>query len=270
MVIPTVGSEGQDIWTADLARGVRTRVTQSSARDRRGLWTLDGSEVVFESNRDGPLGLYVRSADGTGDVRRLATVESTPFFSPYGFSPDGRTVVFARGGPPGQSIGMMSYPDGELELLDIGARAGFPSLSPDGQWLAYTHIDSPEYYVVVQKFPSLGSRQRVSLERGFMPRWSPAGDELFYLGRTEFGTSPDHATMVAVAVETSASGDLVFGTSQRLFEVGIVPTTSAVPYDVDADGQRFIVLKDVEETASAEIVVALNWTAELQGLFAED
>ena len=59
------------------------------------------------------------------------------------------------------------------------------------------------------------------------------------------------------------------------FEVGAVRTLFAVrprpmvtlgdyPYDVSADGQRFLINKLVEEAASAAMTLVVNWTAELK------
>ena len=41
-------------------------------------------------------------------------------------------------------------------------------------------------------------------------------------------------------------------------------TLGDYPYDVSADGQRFLVNTLVEETASAAITLVVNWTAGLK------
>ena len=80
-----------DIFVYDLARNTPTRITFTPGIDFFPAWTIDGSRVVFASQRDGQWDLYVKAADGTGEVERLSTtVESE---APYSFSPDGKMLV---------------------------------------------------------------------------------------------------------------------------------------------------------------------------------
>ena len=59
------------------------------------LWTHDGQHVVFASDRDGAvLNLYIKSADGTGEVERLQT--STDLLIPNAWSPDGKLLIFCQ------------------------------------------------------------------------------------------------------------------------------------------------------------------------------
>ena len=62
------------IWIADATRGTLSRVTSEAANDSSPVWTPDGQQVVFTSDRDGARGLFRKSADGTGEVERLATM----------------------------------------------------------------------------------------------------------------------------------------------------------------------------------------------------
>src|SRR5437588_12198130 len=84
-------------------------------------------------------------------------------------------------------------------------------------------IDGP-----LQIFPDSGAKWLVSNQGGLIPRWRGDGKELFYL-------SPE-GKLMAVAVRERA-GALEWETPQPLF-----PLVSTVfsPYDVSADGQRFL------------------------------
>ena len=82
------------IWIADATRGTLSRVTSEAANDTSPVWTSDGQQVVFTSDRDGGLGFYRKSADGTGDVEHLAAIEGAVRLRAYGLSLDGRSLVF--------------------------------------------------------------------------------------------------------------------------------------------------------------------------------
>ena len=69
-----------------------------------------------------------------------------------------------------------------------------------------------------------------------------------------------------MAVDVEAEGDtLEVGIPQRLFHLASDPTfVQRNPFDVTADGQRFLVNTLVEESRSTPITWVLNWTAELE------
>lgn len=47
--------ENVDIWLYDIGRGTLTRLTLSDAQDWSPVWSPDGTRLVFESDRDGPV-----------------------------------------------------------------------------------------------------------------------------------------------------------------------------------------------------------------------
>jgi len=68
--------------------------------------------------------------------------------------------------------------------------------------------------------------------------------------------------LMAVAVKTDARFEA--GPPRPLFETHIFAGFALNfnnPYDVTADGQRFLVLTGVEEQKSTPVTVVLNWTA---------
>ena len=128
------------IWIADATRGTLSRVTSEAANDTSPVWTPDGQQVVFTSDRDGGLGFFRKSADGTGEVERLATMDGATRLRAYGWSPDGNSLVFDlfQDGPA-EDIGVLTM-EGEpswVPLLDLEASEAVPAISPDGQRIAY-------------------------------------------------------------------------------------------------------------------------------------
>jgi Tol biopolymer transport system component len=51
-----------------LANGRRLRrLTDNGVDDKHPSWSPDGASVIFESHRDGRMGLFLVRADGTGE-----------------------------------------------------------------------------------------------------------------------------------------------------------------------------------------------------------
>jgi eukaryotic-like serine/threonine-protein kinase len=55
--IPNEGG-GADIWTIELARGVASRVTFDPASDIDPVWSPDGAELLFASDRSGTSNIF--------------------------------------------------------------------------------------------------------------------------------------------------------------------------------------------------------------------
>lgn len=133
----------------------------------------DGARVVFGSTRGGgERNLYSKAADGTGETERLTTSEVVQL--PMGVSRDGARLVFGGQG----RLGMVSLPSKMVESLtgesSPEGRFGHPSLSPDGQWIAYGSDETGEMEVYVESFPNLGeARLQVSRGGGRWPVWAP-------------------------------------------------------------------------------------------------
>ena len=127
------------------------------------------------------------------------------------------------------------------------------AVSPDGKWLAYMSVESgtPEIYVV--PFGHGGGKWEVSTGGGVFPRWSRNGKELFYL-------SLDRELM---SVEISEqAGSPAIGKVTPLFPVK--PISGGRPYDVNADGKKFIIDTQAEPKTSEPLTLVVNWPALLK------
>ena len=96
------------------------------------------------------------------------------------------------------------------------------------------------------------------------PTWSRKGDELFYLDRND--------QLTAVRVRTSGES-FIAGKPARLLNGRYVTgsTTRGYDlrsYDVSADGQRFLMLKETAGTSTSAplptMTVVVNWIEELK------
>ena len=60
-----------DIWSLDLTRGVRTRLTFGPVANTYPVWSPDGKWIAYGSTRPGSSGIYRKLADGSGAEETL-------------------------------------------------------------------------------------------------------------------------------------------------------------------------------------------------------
>ena len=166
--------------------------------------------------------------------------------------------------------------------LELQAYA-VPRISPDGARIA-AHVDNPENAEVMVYDQSRKTWLRLTFDRspdirplwtpdgkwilfrsemegpGIWPLWSHDGRELFYVsGRA----------LMSVAVEPAGQA-FRWGSAKKLFEgsySGFQGLTGPRNYDVSADGQRFLMLKDeTSEQAAGPLIIVENWAEELKRL----
>src|SRR6266446_6811216 len=81
-----------DIFEANPDGSGLKRLSDAKGYDAEGSYLPDGKQIVFCSNRDGNLELYIMDADGK-NVRQLTHAPGCYNGGPF-FSPDGRRVIF--------------------------------------------------------------------------------------------------------------------------------------------------------------------------------
>ncbi|HEV2314253.1 MAG TPA: protein kinase, partial [Candidatus Acidoferrales bacterium] len=255
LAVATLGSIG--IWTYDIARGTKTRLTFSAAVSGQPSWSPDGKFIAFFSDRKGQPHLYEKAADGTGTTSPLLEDDAMEFYPFYSF--DGRYLIFERG---------MAKPNSHMEIWAMslsGDRKPFPviqsefdlswaALSPDGKWLAYVSPESGRTEIYVVPFLHGSGKWLISTNGGTRPRWRGDGKELFYL-------SLDNKIMSAEIAETESS--LSVGKVQALFQANPSPNPGWL-YNASPDGKRFLVVTQGPAGTAAPLTLVVNWLALLK------
>ena len=70
-------SQAPDVWILDLARGTSTRITSERLVDASPIWSPNGDQIIFRSNRSSTIGveLYLTTSSPGGTTRRIYGLE---------------------------------------------------------------------------------------------------------------------------------------------------------------------------------------------------
>ena len=253
---PDPRTGNRDLFELEIARGVTSRLTTHVANDWFAVWSPDGTQIVFGSDRDGGTSMlsYIKKSmdPGSGESR-------FPGEEPLDWSRDGRWLALNTGG---RDIGVApAVPDGKpFPYLATPFREGGARFSPDGRWLAYVSDETGQFEVYVRPFAGAPAPEegkiRISSKGGDFPVWKPDGQELYYM-------APDRAIYAADTRSLGHSGAAPSGV--RLFgtcpgtSISSLPATDATymaPYDTH-DGKRFLVNCNAEPRGRFSVL--LNW-----------
>lgn len=257
--VAVTGNENgnDDIWIHDTARGTKRRFTFYAGVDASPSWSPSGDRIAFDSMRSGLRDLFVKAADGSGEVQPLVT--GPLWQAAPQWSRDGKYLLYAtQGRETAWDQWYRPLPDGDpTPLLQTSPMEAEAKLSPDGRYVAYQSDESGRFEIYVTAFPSGEGKRLVSTNGGATPKWSPRGDELFYV---------EGNSLMAVDVETQQSFKI--GTPRKLFDGEQIDTRFSrgvsPKYDVAADGQHFVVVQSLGggRVSGNSVIVVQNWFAE--------
>ena len=164
------------VWLIDGSRNnAETRLTTDSASDVDPVWSPDGKEILYTSERDGARGFY-RQAIAGGAPERVLDVSG--FTDPIPSDWSNGYLLFSQ---LQQSIWSLRLGDrAPIRLADRQPESYGPHLSPDGRWLAYAAARAGAFELFVEGFPGGSPRKQISTGGGVHPRWTKGGKELVY------------------------------------------------------------------------------------------
>jgi len=251
----------KDIWLLNVARGTSTRFTFGGNWNDFPIWSPDGSEIVFASNRDGYFDLYERPANGAQDEAVLLGTKENK--APLSWSRDGKYLLYAVA----QNI---TGGREDLWVLPMqGDRTPFPfsrtpfdqrdaRFSPDGRWVAYVSNESGLHEVYVREFAvppaptESGEKWMISNGGGGYPAWRGDGKEIGYLGA-------GFATEMSVSVDAGPDHSFHSGVPRELFQV----PPGITLMDDSADFKKFLLAVPETKKGPQTFTVVVNWAAAL-------
>jgi serine/threonine-protein kinase len=268
VAVSTDDSKNTNVWIVDLAGTTAPRQLTLVGANRFPVWSADGDRVVFQSDREGDLGIFWQKADGTGKAERLTKSEAGVSHIPDSASPDKKWLAYTAVKGSEYSLWMLSLPEKMATVFaeKAGARIGRAAFSPDGHWLAYqsnesgTNQATGNNQVFVQPFPATDAKYPVV--DGGNPFWSPDGRGLILnpgaglIGTVSITTGPPFSFGPLVQLPGGLSGLL----SRN-------PATDPRVLDISRDGKRLIGVTNLttdQTSAAPQIQVVLNWFEDLK------
>jgi serine/threonine protein kinase/Tol biopolymer transport system component len=231
-----------DIWLFDLKREAWTRLT-AKGQNLSAVWSPDGSQIFFASNRNGSFSVYSVASDG-GQLPRQLTHDQKSWTFPRAISLDARNLVLWRSEPRVQNHIFVidpSQPDTEHPFVTTGEGSNL-DLSQDDQWMAFSSDETGRMEIYLSAFPSAGRKWPVSIEGGTTPHFRADGRELFYRNGNKM-----------MAVDVSLGPKPHLGKPRMLFEGDYEDG-----FDVTRDGRRFVMVRKGKQAPAVQLNVIIG------------
>jgi len=171
-----------DIWLAPASGGRAIPLTSHVELDESPVWSPDGTQIAFASNRNGSNDVYIISLDG-GTPRRLTFHSSNDV--PSDWSPDGKNILVATSrGNIASGVYEIGVQTGRVNELFIDtASLQNPAYSKDGKSVVYGRFGFPWYRsryhgsaaTQLWRFDRTSGSRTLIRSTGFQHLWSRTG-----------------------------------------------------------------------------------------------
>ena len=271
-----------NLYSYNFAREMLTNLT-TDGLSHAPVWTFDSKDICFRSWKAGTMTMWEMPADRSHAEQRVTTVGARQ--SVVSVSPDGRYLAYNQMADMGAQSGKADMAmGGEMEAMGTGSDIWVLPLlgdnrtprrfkgskfdeasarfSRDGKWIAYCSNETGRTEVYVEPWPGPGWKIQLSSEGGADPLFSRTADEIFYRAGDKMMMVPYKTAGGFEEGKLSLlwEGHYSHGMSSSCGPPGV----SSANYDVTADGQRFLMIKDNDQdVGSTSIVVVLNWADEM-------
>jgi Tol biopolymer transport system component len=243
----------RDVWTLDLARRQKTRITADPDDDLAPVWSPDGRWLYFASNRGGRSAIYRHAADGSGgdEIVMPDSARAVPFHISVH-----NVLSFTRQDQRRDNdvwLVPLTSPTKAADQKPFRAstwRENEPRFSPDGRWLAYSTTDTGDRHVYIERLDTPGPRVQVSVRNGREPFWRADGKELYYHG-------PDRWLM-AVSLDLSGPAPKV-GAPRQLVQLQFRGWDVRYHVAPLPDGSGFVMNVPVVGSTPPPLTFVLNW-----------
>jgi Tol biopolymer transport system component len=199
-----VFDEHMDIFEANPDGSQLRPLTNTKGYDAEGAYSPDGKHIVFCSQRDANLQLWIMDADGN-NARRLTNAPGCYNGGPF-FSPDGKRVIFRADRKKKDYLQVYvinTDGTGERQLTDTEGVNWGPYWHPDGKHIIYSGADHsnpmirPNYDLWLMNVDT-GVKTRITFAPGadVLPVFSPDGKKLMWTS-TRDGRMPGSQLFIA-------------------------------------------------------------------------
>ena len=160
------------------SNGQKSQLVVASSRiDMQPQFSPDGTRLVYVSDRDGGMALWMSATDGSNPVRLISADGAG---SPK-WSPDGNFIVFDSLISGRRQIYVVSVNGGApIRITNSDAENAVGSWSNDGKWIYFTSNRRGESQIWKSHFQDPSSPLQVTVNGGSFAQESPDGEYLYY------------------------------------------------------------------------------------------
>ncbi|MEO6254836.1 MAG: PDZ domain-containing protein [Ferruginibacter sp.] len=247
-----VESRGE-IFTVPVENGDARNLTRSSgAADRRPIWSPDGKQIAWFSDKDGEgYAMYITDQEGTKEPRKIAIGESKLPWEPA-WSPDGKMIAFADNSV---RVKVLEIATGNISNVDIGGtnldrgNMGF-TWSPDSKWLAYSKSASNNFRGIM--IWNTDSKKVTPLSNPMADAVSPVWDlnsrYLYFLASTDVALGSGWANTSSQQAKPTFA-----------VYIALLRNDEPNPFPLKTDEEPDTTIKPKKDTTAAAKGVRIDW-----------
>ena len=247
------------IWLVDLIKGGATPLVQGSGLNDSVVWSPDGTQVVFSSDRDGPQDLFLKNVQSAAPEERVYS--SPVLFKGASAWAEGKGIVHHElSAETNFDLFVLPLENGgkHKPLLRTTSAELLGAVSPDGRWIAYLSDETGRFEVYVQSFPDGGRKVQVTTTgtagaRSSQPVtwWRRDGKQLAVL-------NSDSTRILGMDIEPGT--DFRIGTPKVMATV----RPQVITMTWTADLQRALTIVPESGAAAWSLTFVRPWTAAIE------
>lgn len=281
-----------DIYTVPVNGGRAVQITTNPAYDTTPVWSPDGKQIAFASDRMGSLDIYIVSKDG-GEPRRLTTHSGSE--TPVAFSDAGHILFSADVMPSAETVLFPS--NGQFrQMYQVSVEGGRPvlyssmpmeciSINKEGVMLYQDKKGYEDYWRKHQVSPiardiwmyTPGKTPAYQQQTTFggedrEPVWAPDGKSFYYLSE-ENGTfnvyqrTPGASTATQITHHTkqpvrflsvAADGRLCYGLDGEIYTLALGGQPQKVNVSIVSDRSDKDIIRQIKNSGATELALSPN------------
>lgn len=180
-----------DVFTVPKEDGSWRNLTNSSdAADRYPIWSPDGEQIAWFSDKSGEYQLVISDQFGLTETKSIPLPNPTFYFRPQ-WSPDGKHIAYTD---TDYNLWYVNINSGKAHKVDTDGyahpdRTLNPVWSPDSKWIAYVKLLRSQFKVVMAHNIETGKTLQLTdgMSDSKTPVWDESGKYLYFLSSTNYG-----------------------------------------------------------------------------------